>query len=322
MQLSPKFHNFLNFCWNFLTFWTFIEISYFFLIRSNFLIFRLNLPTFPVLSTTFVIHTKPCPDDAVPTNSMISAHWDVPFQKLDPTKVFTKWDPHTRWTTPPTSWPRFTTMDQSKVSSTRVQLGCSHLDSKIFQTATMWVYPDFFTYRGGIYRRSDFGSAAKGFHSVRLIGWGEETFNGRTQKYWVSRNTFAIKARSWSFIFRSPPIPGVDGGARRATSESCVESTNAKSNPTFSHRLPTSTKPSRPADSCGAQDCRSVASTTATQLLIKRTTWYPRFNAIEEKEIMWIVQSICFSSSSEVHEERRKQLPRLTRTLFKSTERV
>lgn len=57
----------------------------------------------------------------------------------------------------------------------------------------MWVYPDFFTYRGGIYRRSEFGSPAKGFHSVRLIGWGEESFGARTQKYWVRRQTSIIQ---------------------------------------------------------------------------------------------------------------------------------
>lgn len=59
----------------------------------------------------------------------------------------------------------------------------------------MWVYPDFFTYRGGIYRRSEFGSPAKGFHSVRLIGWGEESFGGRTQKYWVRILTFTFQHR-------------------------------------------------------------------------------------------------------------------------------
>jgi hypothetical protein len=51
----------------------------------------------------------------------------------------------------------------------------------------MWVYPDFFTYRTGIYRRSSHSTSnAKGFHSVRLIGWGEERFGFQTTKYWVS----------------------------------------------------------------------------------------------------------------------------------------
>ena len=50
----------------------------------------------------------------------------------------------------------------------------------------MWVYPDFFTYRSGIYRRSSHGSeGAKGFHSVRIVGWGEERFGYQTTKYWV-----------------------------------------------------------------------------------------------------------------------------------------
>lgn len=53
--------------------------------------------------------------------------------------------------------------------------------------ATMWVYPDFFVYRTGIYRHSQYGSPnEKGFHSVRLVGWGEEGEN----KYWVSKKIF------------------------------------------------------------------------------------------------------------------------------------
>lgn len=56
----------------------------------------------------------------------------------------------------------------------------------ILLAATMWVYPDFFVYRNGIYRRSNYGdNEAKGFHSVRLVGWGEESFGYSTTKYWV-----------------------------------------------------------------------------------------------------------------------------------------
>ena len=47
----------------------------------------------------------------------------------------------------------------------------------------MRVYHDFFHYQRGVYRRSSFGDNEKiGFHSVRLIGWGEE--NDGT-KFWV-----------------------------------------------------------------------------------------------------------------------------------------
>lgn len=46
----------------------------------------------------------------------------------------------------------------------------------------MTVYQDFFHYNGGIYRHSNFGDQQmKGYHSVRIVGWGEQ--NG--EKYWV-----------------------------------------------------------------------------------------------------------------------------------------
>lgn len=60
-----------------------------------------------------------------------------------------------------------------------------------FFAATMWVYPDLFSYKDGIYRRSAYGDqSAKGFHSVRLIGWGEESFNGASAKYWIVANSW------------------------------------------------------------------------------------------------------------------------------------
>lgn len=72
--------------------------------------------------------------------------------------------------------------------------------------ATMWVYPDFFTYNSGIYRRSTHGSpSAKGFHSVRLVGWGEERYNYQTTKYWVSHIDSHLKSiiiNSFSFVAR------------------------------------------------------------------------------------------------------------------------
>jgi hypothetical protein len=50
----------------------------------------------------------------------------------------------------------------------------------------MWVYQDFFGYSSGIYRHSTHGdNRLKGFHSVRLVGWGEESYDYRRTKYWV-----------------------------------------------------------------------------------------------------------------------------------------
>ena len=46
----------------------------------------------------------------------------------------------------------------------------------------MEVYKDFFLYRDGVYSKSDFaGSKPLGFHSVKIVGWGEENKN----PYWV-----------------------------------------------------------------------------------------------------------------------------------------
>lgn len=52
----------------------------------------------------------------------------------------------------------------------------------------MRVYRDFFSYGGGIYRRSAASrSDERGFHSVRLIGWGEYRHGYQTTKYWVNK---------------------------------------------------------------------------------------------------------------------------------------
>ena len=51
--------------------------------------------------------------------------------------------------------------------------------------ATMEVYKDFFLYGDGVYSKSDFaGSKPLGFHSVKIVGWGEENKN----PYWVKMN--------------------------------------------------------------------------------------------------------------------------------------
>ncbi|CAH2057384.1 unnamed protein product, partial [Iphiclides podalirius] len=53
--------------------------------------------------------------------------------------------------------------------------------------AVMTVYQDFFHYRDGVYRRSYQGNNdLKGYHSVRIIGWGED----RGDRYWLVANSW------------------------------------------------------------------------------------------------------------------------------------
>lgn len=53
--------------------------------------------------------------------------------------------------------------------------------------AVMTVHQDFFHYRDGIYRRSNYGdNYMMGLHSVRVLGWGEE----RGDKYWIVANSW------------------------------------------------------------------------------------------------------------------------------------
>jgi hypothetical protein len=50
----------------------------------------------------------------------------------------------------------------------------------------MKVYHDFFTYKTGIYKHSPLSSADRtGYHSVRIVGWGEEYTSQGIKKYWV-----------------------------------------------------------------------------------------------------------------------------------------
>ena len=46
----------------------------------------------------------------------------------------------------------------------------------------MDVPSDFFLYGSGVYRKTNLAKGPTGFHSVKIIGWGEE--NGTP--YWVS----------------------------------------------------------------------------------------------------------------------------------------
>lgn len=66
--------------------------------------------------------------------------------------------------------------------------------SILFFLATMRVYRDFFSYRGGIYRHSAANRGDRsGFHSVRLVGWGEEQSGYSTTKYWVKFNSLTLQ---------------------------------------------------------------------------------------------------------------------------------
>lgn len=53
----------------------------------------------------------------------------------------------------------------------------------------MRVYQDFFVYKSGVYRHSRSAELHdSGYHSVRILGWGEErpSLRGPPLKYWVS----------------------------------------------------------------------------------------------------------------------------------------
>jgi len=57
--------------------------------------------------------------------------------------------------------------------------------------ATMKVHHDFFMYRNGIYRYSGLGETKQaGYHSVRIVGWGEEDYRHINSKYWVVANSW------------------------------------------------------------------------------------------------------------------------------------
>lgn len=53
--------------------------------------------------------------------------------------------------------------------------------------ATFRVYRDFFSYNGGIYKRSaaDRDDNDYKYHAVKIVGWGEEFKGYNTEKYWV-----------------------------------------------------------------------------------------------------------------------------------------
>ncbi|XP_012253666.1 uncharacterized peptidase C1-like protein F26E4.3 [Athalia rosae] len=58
--------------------------------------------------------------------------------------------------------------------------------------ATMKVYEDFFVYKTGVYKHSRLAESQRtGYHSVRIVGWGEELSEyGPPVKYWVVANSW------------------------------------------------------------------------------------------------------------------------------------
>lgn len=59
--------------------------------------------------------------------------------------------------------------------------------------ATIKVYHDFFSYNRGIYKHTDLSEAHRtGYHSVRIVGWGEEYTHSGVQKFWVGNPRITI----------------------------------------------------------------------------------------------------------------------------------
>lgn len=98
--------------------------------------------------------------------------------------------------------------------------------------ATFRVYRDFFSYKGGIYKRSaadrDFNDFK--YHAVKIVGWGEEYKGYSTEKYWVSLffNYILKKLLTNFVVHRLLPIHGELGGARMVTSGFYVDQMNVK----------------------------------------------------------------------------------------------
>lgn len=173
----------------------------------------------------------------------------------------------------------------------------------------MWVYPDFFAYRSGIYRHSRFGAEnKKGFHSVRLIGWGEERFGFQTTKYWVCKsflnlsNNFSTKFNSFSSL----PTRGVVGGAKADTSRSCAVSTSAASRITFSRHSPIFTMASRTVGRWSAP----AEEPLKTHKLIKCPKWYPVVQCNFSQTCSFIFPT--FERQPSASPEDETNLPRFT----------
>ncbi|XP_059471159.1 uncharacterized peptidase C1-like protein F26E4.3 isoform X2 [Neocloeon triangulifer] len=60
--------------------------------------------------------------------------------------------------------------------------------------ATMAVHHEFFMYQRGVYQASRPNLKIEGYHSVRIIGWGEEpSYNGPPVKYWLAMNSWGTE---------------------------------------------------------------------------------------------------------------------------------
>lgn len=142
--------------------------------------------------------TKPLSDGAAWRRPTIFAHCNAPCPTTDPLGDCLRWAQRTRWTTKLTSCSKYFTTDRFRVRNERNRRANISFTVNFFRAATMWVYPDFFAYKSGIYRRSAFGDqTAKGFHSVRLVGWGEERFGLQTTKYWVNECLILLTFRTY-----------------------------------------------------------------------------------------------------------------------------
>ncbi|XP_047347690.1 uncharacterized peptidase C1-like protein F26E4.3 isoform X2 [Vespa velutina] len=82
--------------------------------------------------------------------------------------------------------------------------------------ATMKVYQDFFIYQSGIYRHSRTAEMYEsGYHSVRIIGWGEDYHRGALVKYWIVAN-------SWGYDWGEKGLFRIQRGTNECEIESYV----------------------------------------------------------------------------------------------------
>ncbi|KAL0119706.1 hypothetical protein PUN28_007862 [Cardiocondyla obscurior] len=89
--------------------------------------------------------------------------------------------------------------------------------------ATMRVYQDFFIYKSGVYKHSRSAELHdSGYHSVRIIGWGEEhSYRGPPVKYWLVAN-------SWGYNWGENGLFKIQRGTNECEIESFVLAVWAK----------------------------------------------------------------------------------------------
>ena len=97
----------------------------------------------------------------------------------------------------------------------------------------MEVYSDFFMYGTGIYEKTNLaldGEGNSGFHSVKIIGWGEEN----SKPYWVrveprqSNMYICMYIRTLMETFSFASTLGANLGAKLVFSESYAVGTSAR----------------------------------------------------------------------------------------------